>query len=124
MCVKPAADHGAEVYAITSDGLAAMLILAWQGVPGCRSTVIRRERALHRAPQRHPPADMPPLDGSRMRPARGGHTRRSAPEPEREWRRAARAEAGYALLLSLRYVPATSAACVGSAPARPADQVS
>jgi hypothetical protein len=33
------------------------------------------------APQRHPPADTPPLGWARARPARGGRPRRSALEP-------------------------------------------
>jgi hypothetical protein len=91
------------------------------------------ESAPSRAPQRHPPADLPPLGCARTHPVRGGRTLRSTPESGRERCRAARAEAGHTFLLPLRYVPAISslpssainpdAACVGNAPVHPADQV-
>ena len=77
--------------------------------------------------------NLPAYSTKAFRPAPRERALRNAPEPGRERRRAARAEAGHAFLLSLRYVAATSslpssainldAACVGSAPARPADQV-
>src|SRR5215475_12056852 len=56
------------------------------------------ESAPSRAPQRHPPADLPPLGCARTHPVQGGRTLRSTPELGRERCRAARAEAGHTFL--------------------------